>query len=643
MTPALTALLLALTATTSPTSTRELDVGRLEQWAHGAAQGLDWHFDLDEARRLSLESGRPLVVYQRELSGFTGLAAARGALALPEVSLDDDGYARDVLFRAAVLGDPCVSGLLTERFVLCSLTQGASAESSAIDTRIDAPGLIVYSAEGRELGRLESMGVLSADRVDAFLRSFVAGEGGPLAGRDLEALYRAGELELLLSISRFDVRGTARLWRSRSMARLGRLEEAGKELDGLGGVEVTAQRGRLACAQGEWERGAQAWREVRGVARGELWEEATFALGWCLSRLGRPGEARGLWLSMAGESELGRRAAACVLPAGPRLHLASSVRAWIEPRVSLIHPARSLRALVELQQGDGSFTATAGFEGAAWGAPAITALALEALRDWQAFVPVEEQTAVLLGAERARHFLVQWAGDPASPRGVRAFNEPRVLRALLGEGELDAARELVRSLRSSQLPAGGWSAYGDGWTVSFLTAEAVLAWLDARAAGLTIPESELSYALDALELLRGPEGSFVYSFGPGRAWLATPHGAIARDPLCELALLRGGRSTTARLEAALERYLAHVHELEPATRRLDVDCDERGHASYHFFYAHAGAVEAALHVDPALAMRVRSRALAEISAVQEVDGTYLDHWRLGRAYGTAMALRVARD
>ncbi|MCB9915994.1 MAG: hypothetical protein H6828_12765 [Planctomycetes bacterium] len=631
------ALLLACATAPAVASTGlEPELGRLEALVHAAATELPWRFDEEAARLEANALGKPLVVYVRQIGDPLGRARGQGRLALPEVSLDDDGYARDVLFRAAVLSQEDVAALLARRCVPCVRTVAPD------DARALAPpALVVYRPEGGELARRDRFGTLCAEEVDAFLRGLVADARAPLAGRDAEALYRDGELELLLEVTRYDGRGDTRLWRSRALARLGDDEAAERELAGLGGAGVLAQRARLATRRGDWPAAATLWQDARRLARGELHDEAAFGAAWALARQGEPVAAAALWYATAADATpVGRRAAACLLDAGPRLALAASLRAF-RADDGYLDPQRSLEALLDLQQPDGSFTAVGGFEGDAWSAPAITALALEALRAWQADAPVELHGRVLDGADAARLYLVDWALRDDPPRGLDAFNEPRVLRALLGEGERAAAQTLVRRMARHQLAAGGWSAYGDGWPISFLTAEGVLAWLDAKAAGLAVPTYELERALGTLELLRLPDGGFHYGFGPGRAWTTPVGGSIARDPLCELALLRGGRGSFAALDDALRDYLRHAHELAGPLRRLDAEFDVRGHASYHFFYGHDGAVAAARFADEALRARVVETALREVAASGQGDGTFLDHWRLGRAYATAMALRLA--
>ncbi len=632
-------LLLALASpSTFSSSGLEPDAPQLEELVHGAASELPWSFDLEQASAQARDLGRPVLLYVRSLQGFEGRSEARHSIALPEVPLTDDGYAKDVLFRCAVLSDECVAGLIERRYTPVCVTEVLSLEPTGQPT---TPALVVLSPAGDELGRLDKIGVLSADRVDAWLRSFVADQQAPLAGRDAEQLFRDGELELLLRVTRFDSSGDVQLWRSRALARMGRLKEAQEELQGLGGVAVMAQHGRIATRRGAWRDAVHSWSEVRQASRGALHEEATFGLAWSKARLGEQGFARALWSVTLSASPRGRRSAACLLREGPKLGLATTLRDWRLGSRAGIDPAQSVRALIELQQPDGSFTATSGFAGDAWCDPAITGLALEALRAWQVQMPIDLPGELLVSMDRAVAFLIDWATSAQQPRGVGAFNDPLVLRALLAEGADDAAQCIVWRMQASQLAAGGWSAYGDGWTVSFLTASGVLAWLDARAAGLDVPGAELEWALDALEFMRSPGGSFPYSHGPGRAWMTTAHGAIARDSLCELALLRGGRGSFEALDSALKRYRGYAHELAGPTKRLDEAYDERGHGSYHFFYAHAAAVEAAWFAPQPLRRSIEELALVEVKALREADGTFLDHWMLGRAYGTAMALRIA--
>jgi hypothetical protein len=122
--------------------------------------------------------------------------------------------------------------------------------------------------------------------------------------------------------------------------------------------------------------------------------------------------------------------------------------------------------------------------------------------------------------------------------------------------------------------------------------------------------------------------------------MTTDHGAIARDPLCEHALVAAGAGSRERLAGALRRYLEHARELRAPTKKYSSSFNPRGHGPYFFYYAHRNALDACEHADEETAARVRALVRAEVLASREGDGTFLDHVMYGRAYGTAAALGI---
>jgi len=149
--------------------------------------------------------------------------------------------------------------------------------------------------------------------------------------------------------------------------------------------------------------------------------------------------------------------------------------------------------------------------------------------------------------------------------------------------------------------------------------------------------------VEALASMRQDADLFPYSTKPGHEWMTTVHGSIARDPLCEHALLAAGRGSSAALEAALERYWRFGSELRLPTKKLYDWFNSRGHAGYYFFFAHRRALEAAEGASGRMRSRTRAFAREQVLAAHEGDGTFVDKFLLGRAYGTAQALLVLAD
>ena len=146
--------------------------------------------------------------------------------------------------------------------------------------------------------------------------------------------------------------------------------------------------------------------------------------------------------------------------------------------------------------------------------------------------------------------------------------------------------------------------------------------------------------VDALAAMRQAGDLFPYSTGPGHDWMTTDHGSIARDPLCEWVLLELGQGSVDTLVPALARYREHAHELRVPTKRLYDYFNRRGHGGYFFFFAHYNAVHAATWADRKSQRLTLDVARDAVLSAREADGTFVDKFLLGRAYGTAMALLI---
>ncbi|MHC5049277.1 MAG: hypothetical protein ACYTGK_01555, partial [Planctomycetota bacterium] len=145
----------------------------------------------------------------------------------------------------------------------------------------------------------------------------------------------------------------------------------------------------------------------------------------------------------------------------------------------------------------------------------------------------------------------------------------------------------------------------------------------------------------ALAAMRQKGDLFPYSTAPNHGWMTTAHGAIARDALCEHALLMAGEgSTIAQLEKALARFEKFAHELRAPTKHYYDYFNTRGHGGYYFFFGHRNAFEAAALAGDETRARVRAFVRRTVLAVREGDGAFLDHYMNGRAYATAQALAI---
>lgn len=416
--------------------------------------------------------------------------------------------------------------------------------------------------------------------------------------------------------------------------------------------ETKKNVGKLFEAQGLLRKGMwsdalpllTAMRKEDGSAEGQFWE------GLCLHRLGRHAEARSRWKEAVGPTRWGRRSAACLLPRGPHPVLSLSERTWSNPDASpsTEHPDSfdgklALRILLEMQNEDGSFGTHYGvvsdkqiydhWQGA------ITGISVQAIVAWMGKDAGRKAKAE--GAiERARKFMVDWS--KREPRGrLGAFNHPYAIHALLTLGEKEAVQRLVDKVLTEQAADGNWSVYGPQRPTSFNTAQNILALVAARKTGLSVPQSAIDKGCAALEQMRTNKDLFPYSPSLGHGWMTTEFGSIARDPLCEHALLSANKGDAKKLAEALRRFLQFQEQLREPTKHYSGDFNIRGHGSYFLCFGLHNAIEAAAHVkDADLRAKIIAGVQGTMLEAAEKDSSAVDHSMYGRAYGTAMALLI---
>jgi tetratricopeptide (TPR) repeat protein len=207
-----------------------------------------------------------------------------------------------------------------------------------------------------------------------------------------------------------------------------------------------------------------------------------------------------------------------------------------------------------------------------------------------------------------------------------------------------AVEGLLESVLDSQQDGGGWpyvllsggAQGGLDTSASFLTAGVLLALVDARAAGVQVPQAPLDRGLRALAAMRMDDGTFRYFADVPEA--AGDPEAAGRGPVCELALLRGGAGGL----DGVRRALLAFDEQRPAFRRewgKDLcHTGEQGEGAHYLLYDWAFAAAAAAELPGSERARWRRELLGDVLAARDAQGAYADMPSLGRAYGTAMAL-----
>ena len=115
-------------------------------------------------------------------------------------------------------------------------------------------------------------------------------------------------------------------------------------------------------------------------------------------------------------------------------------------------------------------------------------------------------------------------------------------------------------------------------------------------------------------------------------------GAAGRMPLCELALLKTGKSNDENLTAAIEASFKH-HELLAKAYKYDNHTNTFRYGGFFFWYDMRSRCEAIKHVaDETQRAKFVDQQHALIMGLPEVDGCFVDSHELGRVYSTSMAL-----
>lgn len=195
------------------------------------------------------------------------------------------------------------------------------------------------------------------------------------------------------------------------------------------------------------------------------------------------------------------------------------------------------------------------------------------------------------------------------------------------------ARQLAEQIFAMQPGTGCWyHEYGN----PFVCAE-VLNALHGAARHVQLDKGKVALGLKALSKTRAKNGSFSYGYGRrGGARLAA---AAGRMPLCELALLRFGKSNEEDLQRAVATAFTHHDQLE-AVRKYDDHAGPYGYGGFFFWFDMLGrtrAIKAMKDANWRNLVEIRQRVLIT-KKLPEIDGCFVDSHELGRTYGTAMAL-----
>lgn len=215
------------------------------------------------------------------------------------------------------------------------------------------------------------------------------------------------------------------------------------------------------------------------------------------------------------------------------------------------------------------------------------------------------------------------------------------------------AETMIAGLARYISPRGGWgyyagpnSAWRPEWATSFTTAVGVIALVDAKEAGLEVPDKVLNAAVRLVEHCRLPNGAYSYSADaiPRHLYLESVDqvkGSLGRIQVCNYALHRaGGDLPEGAMEKGIEQFFLH-HKFLDVGRNKPIP-HEAYYAVAAYFYLF-GQYYAALVIE-ALPEETRGeyalKLRPEVLKCQQKDGSFWDFWiaSMTKPYGTAFSV-----
>ncbi|MCA8938658.1 MAG: hypothetical protein KDB07_02530 [Planctomycetes bacterium] len=234
---------------------------------------------------------------------------------------------------------------------------------------------------------------------------------------------------------------------------------------------------------------------------------------------------------------------------------------------------------------------------------------------------------------------------------ARALQDPR-FADLAPMMRKRAAREVV-ILQGLQSAEGGWGYYdfrertlhpSGRISTSFTSASVVIALLEARGAGIDVPDSMIELGLDCVERQRVGNGDYLYSHGHIGRPVHLPNrieGSLTRSQACNYALRVGGRESGHEfLEEGLANLFQHHDYIEIARQRQFPHETWFANAPYYYYYGHFYAADPLDYLpEPQRA----AKTLGDLIALtQDEDGSFWDYPLYGytKAYGTGYGVLI---
>ena len=374
-------------------------------------------------------------------------------------------------------------------------------------------------------------------------------------------------------------------------------------------------------------------------------------------------------------------AAACCAPAGETLEAPRVIEPGPRPRpVKPLSPAkiqasidRGIEFLLRRQNKNGSWGSARNTKGLNIYAPvpgahhafrtAVTSLCISALLE-----TADDEGDVALAIDRGEAWLIEHLPKlrRATPMALynvwgHAYSIQALARMLQRRPDDKKRRRQILGLIESQVDRldryecvdGGWCYYDfnahtkkpSGSPISFVSATVLVAFHEAKAAGVEVPQRLVDRAMESIRRQRKPD--FSYCYGEYLRWVPMypinrPGGSLGRSQACNLAMRLWGDQTVSDqvVTVWLDRLFARNGWLSIGRKRPVPHESWFAVAGYFYYYGHYYAALSIEQLPPDERGRHFDQLAHLLVGLQEKDGSWWDYplYDYHQQYGTALAL-----
>lgn len=212
------------------------------------------------------------------------------------------------------------------------------------------------------------------------------------------------------------------------------------------------------------------------------------------------------------------------------------------------------------------------------------------------------------------------------------------------KGIVKRTEQTLAELKGLVRPDGGWAYYEfvqEG--ITFVTASAIVAMVDAKEAGLPFDDAMIQKACESVESANQGNGLFGYHHQGAEDEV----GCAGRSSLCAYALLRAGRGSKEHLVTAVENFFKHRHLLEAIKDQPGTHIGKGMTAPYYYLFGHYWTSRA-IHLLPdekrmEYFKKMRDILVRNMKKNGELTDTPLtkDNEVYGTAFGAMWAYQIA--